>query len=356
MKDTMKGRLSICLGVFSVMALSNAIIPILPLYAAGSTMQGAIYSAYFLGAFIVTLPAGFLSDRYGRVPVIQSGMALTILSGVLLIFLPTPVIVIGARLLEGIGAGLFIASALAYVNSQADHEQMSGYFMATLNLGLVLGVVTGGLLASHLALPGAGIIFFTLLALVPGILSLFLVHAAPVPEYDALTVTSSLLWDYRWIWYSSLVLIGITGVITSLYPEYSDMPPDIVGIWIAGMSAATIVSVLFTSRITIQPVRIIRIAALLMAGGVMVSFFSPTGFIIIGAVAGVVMIAQMAFLAQARTRQGVVMGLFSTTSYLGMSILPFIAGIIAETTTFFIAFCATALIALSVSFALTEYA
>jgi MFS family permease len=338
------------------MALSNAIIPILPSYATGSTLQGAIYSAYFLGAFIITLPAGILSDRYGGVPVIQSGLAVTILSGILLIFVPIPVIVIGARLLEGIGAGLFIASALAYVNAQADHEEMSGYFMATLNLGLVLGVVMGGLFVSHVALPGAGIIFFTLLALVPGILSLFLVHTAPVPEYVALTVTSSLFWDYRWIWYSSLVLIGITGVITSLYPEYSDMPPDIVGIWIAGMSAATIVSVLFISRITIQPIPMIRIAALLMAGGVMLSFFSPTGFIIIGAVAGVVMIAQMAFLSQARTRQGAVMGLFSTTSYLGMSILPFIAGIIADTTTFFIAFCATALIALSVTVTLREHA
>ncbi len=42
------------------------------------------------------------------------------------------------------------------------------------------------------------------------------------------------------------------------------------------------------------------------------------------------------------------MGLFSTATYLGMAALPFIAGIIADSTGFFYAFCATALFALTV--------
>jgi MFS family permease len=345
----MKGRLSICLGAFSVMALSNVIIPILPLYATGSTLQGAIYSAYFLGAFLITVPAGILSDWYGRVPVMRSGLFLTILSGILLIPVTTPLIVFGVRLLEGISAGLFIAAAMAHVNSQNDHEHMSGYFMAALNFGLMLGLVTGGFLAIHLSVQSGGVILFTLLTFIPGIMSVFLVEGTLLRQYYSPTLLINLIWDYRWIWYSATVLIGITGVITSLYPEYSHMSPDILGIWIAGMSAATITSVLFISRIAIQPVPAIRIAGVFMAGGVLASFFSPAGFIIVGAVAGVVMIAQMDFLAQVRKNQGAVMGLFSTTSYLGMSTLPFIAGLIADTTTFFLAFCATALISLTVS-------
>ena len=47
----------------------------------------------------------------------------------------------------------------------------------------------------------------------------------------------------------------------------------------------------------------------------------------IGALAGIVMIAQMAFLAGIKEHQGIAMGLFSTTSYLGMAALPFIAGL-----------------------------
>jgi hypothetical protein len=86
-----------------------------------------------------------------------------------------------------------------------------------------------------------------------------------------------------------------------------------------------------------------------MAGGIMLSFVSPAGFLVMGALAGIVMIAQMEFLAGIHSQQGAAMGLFSTTSYFGMSVLPFLAGIVAEATTFFAAFCLTALAALSVA-------
>jgi MFS family permease len=85
-----------------------------------------------------------------------------------------------------------------------------------------------------------------------------------------------------------------------------------------------------------------------MVIAVMVSYFSPLGFVMIGIGAGVVMIAQMAFLAQVKDHQGIAMGLFSTTSYLGMAVLPFIAGLIADASGFFYAFCATALFAFTV--------
>ena len=68
-----------------------------------------------------------------------------------------------------------------------------------------------------------------------------------------------------------------------------------------------------------------------MAAGVFLTYVSPLGFIVLGALAGVVMIAQMAFLAGVSDHQGLLMGLFSTASYLGMAILPFLAGVIADT-------------------------
>ena len=63
------------------------------------------------------------------------------------------------------------------------------------------------------------------------------------------------------------------------------------------------------------------------------------------ALAGIVMIAQMAILAGVREHQGLLMGLFSTTSYLGMSLLPFIAGLCADMAGFFWAFSITAFFA-----------
>jgi len=51
----------------------------------------------------------------------------------------------------------------------------------------------------------------------------------------------------------------------------------------------------------------------------------------------------MAYLAGVTGHQGLLMGLFSTASYLGMAILPFVAGIIADTGGFFAAFVVTSI-------------
>ena len=66
---------------------------------------------------------------------------------------------------EGIGAGLFVAAALSYINSRGDYTRMSGYYMAMLNLGLVLGLIVAGLLAVRFAQPTLGIRVFTLFPL-----------------------------------------------------------------------------------------------------------------------------------------------------------------------------------------------
>ncbi|MDD1693778.1 MAG: MFS transporter [Methanoregula sp.] len=336
------------------MALSNAIVPVLPAFATGSAWQGAIYSAYFLGAVISTLPSGILSDRYGRIRMTCTGLILTVASGLYLSVTTTPEPALVARFIEGIGAGLFVAPAMSFVNTAEKHAQLSGYFLALLNAGLVLGLVLSGVLASWLHAPAAGIVFFTMLAVIPLATSLITreaVHPAAVPGRD-LPAFFFLVRKYWWIWYSSIVLIGITGVVTSLYPEVSGASSDILGLWIASMSVATILAVLVISRFPFDEILAIRVSAIVMAGGVMISLLTPAGFLVLGAVAGVVMVAQMAFLARVREHQGIAMGLFSTTSYLGMAVLPFVAGIVADGPGFFIAFCATALSAITVVLAI----
>ncbi|MGA9087089.1 MAG: MFS transporter [Methanoregula sp.] len=345
------------LGVFCVMALSNAIVPVLPAFATGSAWEGAIYAAYFLGAFISTLPGGFLSDRYGRTPVIRTGLMLTVISGILLYYTSGPLPVITLRLLEGLGAGLFIAAGMSYVNSQPDHTRMSGYYLAMLNIGLVSGLVASGWLAVRFMQPALGIGLFAALSLVVLVAGIF---TREIPEQifqpgiqtqkpagcyrQDLKELVSLVTSRSRLWYSAIVLVGITGVVSSLYPEFSGQSADILGLWIAGMSVATIAAVLIVSRFTVHAIPVIRWSAVFMTGGALLAYLSPLGFIVLGALAGIVMIAQMAILAEERNRQGLVMGLFSTFSYLGMTILPFIAGLVAAAAGFFDAFLVAALL------------
>jgi MFS family permease len=350
----MKERLPLFLGVFSVMALSNAIVPILGSFGDSTIAQGSIYASYFLGAFLLVLPSGFLSDRIGELPLIRAGLLLSLVSGVLLTTTTAPAPLIAFRFIEGIGAGLFIPSALSILNARPDHETGSGYFMALLNVGLVAGLIGGGLLVEWTGMQLSGIIFLTGLSLVPAVLCMFLQpEIRPPLREESVRETGVRLFrvtrNYFWLWISTIVLLGATGALTALYPEFSDLHPGILGLTIASMSISTAGTILIISHIRLPPIAAIRFAAIGMAAAVMLTFLSPFSFILVGALAGIVMIAQLSFLAVAEARQGVVMGLFSTASYGGMTLLPFVAGTLAEITSFFWAFFIIALSAVFVA-------
>ncbi len=345
----MRNAFTLFSGIFLVMALSNAIVPVRPAFASGSSLQGTVYAAYFLGAFLSTLPAGVLADRFGQIRLIRAGLFLTLAGGIILSANPGELMVAGGRVIEGIGAGCFVAATLSYVNSRPDHERASGYFMALMNAGLVLGLLLSGWLAQHTGSPAAGLLLFTGLAMVPACMSLFLKEPGSAPAPAGWNEVLSFVREYRMLWVSTIVLIGITGVVSSLYPRFSGLSPESLGYWTAAMSIATIGAVLAVPRLSPEPFSAIRWSALLTAAAVLVTFISPWGFALLGALAGVVMIAQMLILAERPEHQGIAMGLFSTMSYLGMTILPFIAGIIADTDGFFIAFTVTAFLALLVA-------
>ncbi|MDD1706750.1 MAG: MFS transporter [Methanoregulaceae archaeon] len=344
----MNTRVLLCLGIFAVMALSNAIVPVLPAYGEGTIAQGALYSAYFLGAFLLVLPAGVLADRTGPLPLVKIGLALTLMSGLLLLTGSSVFIIVIYRFLEGIGAGLFVPSALSLINAEPDHETGSGYFMALLNIGLVAGLIGSGWLAEVTESPESGIFFFTILSLIPAAFSIFL-RPGPIKEFPPESFREigrrlvRVIRVYFWLWVSTIIILGITGALTVLYPEYSGLSPGILGLTIAAMSLSTAATVVLVSHAHLPPIPIIRVASLGMAAAVLCVILTPFSFIAVGAFAGVVMIGQLAFLAESEVHQGVVMGLFNTASYAGMTFLPFVAGFIAEISSFMIAFMVLAL-------------
>ena len=332
----MRQRLPLLAGVFAIMALSNAIVPVLPSFAeAAIWLQSAIYSAYFLGAFLTVLPAGVLADRVGNVVLIRTGLLLTVASGVAIIAYPLALPVFIARCIEGIGAGLFVSSALSWVNSQADHVRLSGYFIAALNLGLVSGLLGTGWLAGSAGRLG-GMVLFTAIAGV----SLLSSAAIRKSEADvrARGDLRSILAANFWLFLSAVVLTGITGVVTALYPEYTGESAALLSIQIGTMYMATIVTSIIAPRLPLQPVPTIRLSAVAMAAGLFWCYAAPplgtaailAGFAVIGGFAGFAINAQLAYLAEAGVKQGSVMGLYNTSSYAGLTFLPFIAGILTE--------------------------
>jgi DHA1 family quinolone resistance protein-like MFS transporter len=352
----MRKSLPLLIAVFVVMALSNAIIPVLPSFAEKSTaIQAAIFSAYFFGALVTVLPAGVYSDRWGRVPFIRTGIALTVLSGILILLVSEPFLVLAARLIEGIGAGLFIPAAMSWVNSREDHERLSGHFMASLNLGLVIGLFGGGSLADLMGTIRGGILLFTALAVLVFFL-LFLVGEEKLVREGALRLLEEGL-AHHWLYISALVLLGATGVVSALYPAYTGGAPTTLSLEIGLMYTATFITVLVASRVHLPAVISIRVSSFLMAASVLLCYVTPLGFVLVGVLGGVVIISQMAYLADTGIPQGAAMGLFNVSTYSGMSLLPFLAGIIVEVSgnDFLLAFLFTAVLCLAVGAIIGKY-
>jgi MFS family permease len=338
----MRERLPVYLGIFGVMALSNAIVPVLPAFATGPALQGTIYSAYFLGAFLMVIPGGLLSDRVGRIPVIRTGLLITVASGLMILAARDPLLVLAARGLEGLGAGLFVASAMSWMNSRPDHEHISGEFMATLNLGLLIGLLGSGIIVGAFGNGRAGILAFTLISIIPAILAIFVREAAQ--EGGPTMVRPGLAGGAFSMYLSAVVLVGATGAVTALYPAYTGRNPESLGIIIATMNLATIAGVMAASRLHLPPLPTLRAASLILAAAVLIVPFNPAGFAVVGALLGFIMIAQLAYLAGTTLSQGRVMGYYNAASYAGMTLLPFISGVVAEQGGFLAAFALVAVL------------
>ncbi len=344
----MSARLACCAAVFALMALSNAVVPVLDYFAEGAELQGFIFSGYFFGAMLTVLPAGLASERYGRLRLMRIGIIGSCAAGLAIALLPSAPVIVIARVAEGVATGLFVSASLAFVNSRQDHGRLSGLYMASLNGGLLVGLVLTGVMVQVSGMWTAGVITFTVLALV----SVALVRGSDRVDgretIDPLPRLVPVLRHYRWLFYATVVMFGAGGAVTGLYPGFSTADPGLLSVQISLQNVATIVAILVVSRLSVEPVRMIRLSALAMAIAVAASFYSPYAFVVIGAAAGAVQIGQLAFLARTGEPQGVAVGVFTTASYAGMAVLPVIAATAARSLGDPVAFGLIVLISLSV--------
>lgn len=346
----MQHRLAICSGIFLLMALSNAVVPVLDIFADGAALQGLVFSAYFFGAMLTVLPAGIAADRFSRSRLMQVGLAGSLLTGLVIAMAPSVTVIIGARLVEGVATGIFVSAGLAYVNSRPDDGRSSGAFMASLNAGLLAGLVLTGVLVEQTGLRDAGVLAFTSLAVIPFVLSFSLRDEAAPSRDQSLDRLVPMLRQYRWLFYASVIMFGVGGAITGLYPDFSSADPGWLGVQIALQNVATILAVMIVSRLSFEPIPLIRVCSVVMALAVCVSFVTPYGFTLIGAASGAVQLATLVFLSRTGEPSGLAAGLFSTASYAGMALLPTLSTSAAHWYGYPVVFASLVLISLSVAF------
>lgn len=335
-------------GALMTMALSNAVVPVLNQIASDAVLQGAVYSAYFLGAFLMVVPAGWLSDKIGRRPLIRAGLAGTAAAAVLLwVTYPEPAAAVLLRCVEGVCTGMFVAAAMAQVNSAREHKRLSGEFVALMNIGMVAGLILSGWGAAwH---PYAGVVVFGAGVVLAAVLSLGIRETAR-EDSGVLRATEvgGVIFSHVWLWFAMFSFCGATGVVISLYPDLSGFSADGTGMITALMSIATAVCVYAASRFSyFDSLSILRTAGVVMALSVPVVLITPLGMISVGAVFGVITVAILNYLAETRLPQGVMNGLFTMTQYAGMAFLPFGAGLLLTAAGYLPVFFVTAALVLA---------
>ncbi|MGY0002305.1 MFS transporter [Micromonospora sp. I033] len=116
---------------------------------AGPAALEWVVAGYVLAVAAGLITGGRLGDRYGRRRIFGLGVALFTAASVLCGLAPTPGVLIGARVLQGLAAALLMPQVLAIVRtSVAPAEQPKAFarYGLTMGLGAVFGQLIGGLL------------------------------------------------------------------------------------------------------------------------------------------------------------------------------------------------------------------
>ena len=139
-----------------------AIFPFLKTeWALTDTQLGSLVSIVALTVGLLTFPISLLADRWGRVKIITAMAVLWSLATIACGLSGNYSQMLTARTVLGVGeAGYGSAGAaiLSHVFPQQRHSAVMGAFLAATLFGSVLGVILGGVLASHLSWQGAFIV------------------------------------------------------------------------------------------------------------------------------------------------------------------------------------------------------
>ena len=183
-----RGEFWAALSLSSVYALRMLglfmILPVFALYAGDlegvtPTLTGLAIGIYGLTQALLQIPAGLLSDRIGRKPVIIGGLLIFALGSVVAALADSMLVVILGRALQGAGA---IAAAIMALAADLTREQHRIKAMAligmSIGLSFALALVLGPVLNDWVGVPG----IFTITAVLAlgGILVVLFVVPRPV--------------------------------------------------------------------------------------------------------------------------------------------------------------------------------
>src|SRR5262249_10989714 len=111
-----------------------------------------IVNGYILAFAALLLTGGKLGDLFGRKRIFLLGLGVFTASSLLGGFAGNETLLVGARVLQGVGAAMMVPATLAIISNafpEAERGKAIGIWAAVGAFGFGLGPVVGGVLAQH---------------------------------------------------------------------------------------------------------------------------------------------------------------------------------------------------------------
>ena len=122
-------------------------------FGGGLALQQWVVDGYLLTLGALILVAGAISDQFGRLKVLRTGLAVFAVSSLLCAVATTGWVLVAARCLQGVGAAFLVPSSLAMINARfsgAAQARAIGTWTAWTGTAFVVGPLLGGVLVDAL--------------------------------------------------------------------------------------------------------------------------------------------------------------------------------------------------------------
>jgi MFS transporter, DHA1 family, solute carrier family 18 (vesicular amine transporter), member 1/2 len=145
-------RITIAVGLTMLVesTLYQAVVPLLPSYAdrfdLSKTGAGVVLAAYPLPTPVIGLLAGLVTPRIGGRRMALGGSALLTFSTIAFALAPSAEVLVGARMLQGIAAGITWAASMAWLSANTPRDRLpreAGIVMGLFSTGAVIGPGVG---------------------------------------------------------------------------------------------------------------------------------------------------------------------------------------------------------------------
>jgi MFS family permease len=261
-----------------------------------------IFATYAVGVLVALLLFGRWSDVLGRRPVLLAGAAFALISAVIFLFADDVALLLIARVLSGLSAGIFAGTATAAVVEAAPPAQRERAAVAATiaNIGgLGAGPVLAGLLVEYAPYPLA-LSFVVHIVLV--VLAVGAVLLAPETSsrtgrlgVQRLSVPAEVRPVFITAATAAFAGFAVTGLFTAVVPSFVSQVIGIDNHAIAGAAAGSVFAASAIAQLSARrmpPARAVAIGcAILVAGMVILAaalhFSSLTALIVAAVVAGV---------------------------------------------------------------------